>query len=281
MKNAVDVEVEGVDGSIWHLYGHREGEEGVHLGMEPDGLVDSPVRTLWTQTASGRGATAAGVRWEPRDLVFTALVGDRFGRDWQTVDSAWRRAWSYEDETIIRVTTTWSGTRELRCQLFEAPQVGVEMDPNVNGFAQVVMTVRAANPFWRSLPEYQTVEASSGSPGSVVIDNPTDTPGFSKWVTIAGARWTIPDFDFKGSQRVITLPASYTDSNVVIDTDPLEETITVAGWPNAWDQMGGVDFLHPVPPGTPPTEVPVSWTGSSGSLTLVLEREWTRPWGLE
>ena len=25
MNNAVDVEVEGVDGSIWHLYGHREG----------------------------------------------------------------------------------------------------------------------------------------------------------------------------------------------------------------------------------------------------------------
>ena len=281
MKNAVDVEVEGVDGSIWHLYGHREGEEGVHLGMEPDGLVDSPVRTLWTQTASGRGATAAGVRWEPRDLVFTALVGDRPDLNWQVVDSAWRRAWSYEEETIIRVTTSWSGTRELRCQLFEAPQVGVELDPNVNGFAQVIMTVRAANPFWKSLPEQQTVEASGSSPKYVVMDNPTDTPCFAKWVSTAGSRWTIPDFDFKGSYRTITLPSVFTGSNVVVDTDPLEETITISGWPNAWSEMRGVDFLNHVPPHTPPTNVQVSFSGLGGTLTLVLERMWTRPWGLE
>lgn len=281
MSDGIDIEVEGVDGSIWHLHGHLEGAEGVYFGTDPSGLVDSPVQTLWTQTASGRGATPAGVRWEPRDLVFTALVGDVSGRDWQLVDSAWRRAWSYTDESIIRVTTGWSGTRELHCQLFEAPSVSVELDPSLNGFARVVMTVRAANPFWRSLPEYQTVWASGGGQQSVIVDNPTDAPGFSKWVTTAGARWTIPDFDFAGSGRVITLPTVFNDSNVLVDTDPLQETITIEGWPNAWSEMGGVDFVNFVPPYTPPTVVPVSCTGSSGSLSLVLEREWTRPWGLE
>lgn len=281
MSDGIDIEVEGVDGSIWHLYGNLEGAEGVFFGMEPDGLVDSPVQTLWTQTASGRGATSAGVRWEPRDLVFTALVGDVPGREWQLVDSAWRRAWSYTDESIIRVTTAWSGTRELRCQLFEAPVVDVAMDPTVNQFARVVMTVRAANPFWKSLPEYQTVYASEGSSHSVVVDNPTDAPGFSKWVSTAGSRWTIPDFDFKGSLRVITLPSVFTGRDVVVDTDPLQETITIAGWPNAWSEMKGVDFVNFVPPYTPPTVVPVTCSGGSGSLSLVLEREWTRPWGLE
>lgn len=281
MSGSVDVEVEGVDGSIWHLHGHREGAEGVHLGTGPDGLIDSPVKTLWTQTASGRGASPVGVRWEPRDLVFTALVGDRSGRSWQSIDSAWRRAWSYEEETIIRVTSELSGTRELRCQLFEAPEVDVELDPHLNGFASVVMTVRAANPFWRSLPEYQTVNASPGSSKVLMFGNPTDTPMFPKWVTEAGSRWTIPDFDFKGSRRVVTLPVTYTDSDVVVDSDPLQETITISGWPNAWAEMKGVDFLNVVPPHTPPTPVPVSWVGSVGSLTLVSVREWTRPWGLE
>lgn len=281
MNDSVDVEIEGVDGSIWHLHGHREGAEGVYLGMEPSGLMDAPVRTLWTQTASGRGATHAGVRWEPRDLVFTALISNFEDMPWTRVDSNWRRAWSYEDETIIRVTSETSGTRELRCQLFEAPVVDMAMDPGVNGFARTVMTVRAANPFWRSLPEFQTVNASAAGEKSVVISNPTDTPGFPKWVTKAGARWTIPDFDFKGSRRVITLPTSYTDANVVIDTDPMQETIAIDGWPNAWDQMRGVDFINFVPPHTPPTQVPITAVGSAGSLTLVSEREWSRPWGLE
>ena len=275
------VEVEGVDGSTWLIHGRGAGREGVRLGTSPDGLYDSPVRTLWQQGAFQEGETPSGVRWDARDVVFVALVQEIKGRSWQDVDSQWRRAWSYTEDSILRVTTP-SGTRELRLRMFESPGFTPETDPRINGFGEVVMTCRAGDPFWREQPDKQAVTAS-GSSGTeyLRVVNPTDKDMWLRWVISPGSRWTIPDFDFAGSQRTITLPSSYIDEQVLIDTHPLREQVVVVDWANAWEAMNGVQFLNPVPAYTPPTRVPVSWTGDGGSLMLVQDRRWSRPWGLE
>lgn len=275
------VEVEGVDGSVWRLHGPGAGKEGVRLGTSPEGLYDAPVRTLWQQGAFQEGATPNGVRWDARDVVFVALVQSRGGRSWQDVDSQWRRAWSYTADSILRVSTP-SGTRELHLRMFEAPGFTPETDPRINSFGEVVMTCRAGDPFWREQPEKQTVVASSAS-GTEYLDvfNPTDKDMWLRWVSAPGSRWTLPDFDFAGGTRTVTLPSAYTSREVLIDTHPLHEQVVVVGWANAWEAMGGVQFIHPVPAYTPPTQVPVSWSGSGGSLMLVQDRRWSRPWGLE
>lgn len=275
------VEVEGVDGSQWTLHGPGAGREGVRLGTSPDGLYDSPVRTLWQQGAFQEGSTPNGVRWDARDVVFVALIGDRGGKSWQDVDSDWRRAWSYSEDSILRIATT-SGTRELKLRMFESPGFTPEFDPRVNEFGEVVMTCRAGDPFWREQPVPQPV-ASSGSSGTSMVEvyNPTDKPMWLRWVAAPGSRWTIPDYDFRGSKRIITLPTAYTSREVLIDTHPLREQIVVADWANAWEAMGGVQFVNSVPPHTGPVEVPVSWSGSGGSLMLVQDRRWSRPWGME
>ena len=275
------IEVEGVDGSSWVLHGVGAGREGVHLGESPEGIYDAPVRTLWQQGAFQEGATPNGARWDARDIVFTAMVQSVAGRSWQDVDSAWRRAWSYTEDSVLRVTTP-SGTRELRLRMFESPKFTPDIDPRVNEFGEVVMTCRAGDPFWREQPEKQTVVASSASgTGYLDVVNPTDKDMWLRWVSAPGSRWTLPDFDFAGGTRTVTLPTAYTSREVLIDTHPLREQVVVVGWANAWEAMGGVQFIHPVPAYTPPTQVPVSWSGSGGSLMLVQDKRWSRPWGLE
>lgn len=275
------IEVEGVDGSTWVLNGVGAGREGVHLGESPDGIYDAPVRTLWQQGAFQEGASPNGARWDARDIVFTAMIQRVAGRSWQEVDSAWRRAWSYTADSILRVTTP-SGTRELKLRMFEAPKFAPDMDPRVNEFGEVVMTCRAGDPFWREQPDKHTVTASATSGTEVVtVVNPTDKDMWLRWVLSLGSRWTIPDFDFSGGSRTVTMPTAYTSRDVLIDTHPLREQVVVPDWANAWEAMGGVQLLHPVPAYTPPTDVPVSWTGEGGSLMLVQDRRWSRPWGLE
>lgn len=275
------IEVEGVDGSQWVLNGPGAGREGVTLGQSPQGIYDSPVRTLWQQGAFQEGSTPNGARWDARDVVFTAQVQGVAGRSWQDVDSQWRRAWSYTEDSVMRVGTP-SGTRELRLRMYEAPKFEPDIDPRVNGFGEVVMTCRAGDPFWREQPNKQTVEAD-GESGSAEVEvwNPTDKDMWLRWVMSPGSRWTLPDFDYGGGQRTITLPSSFTDEQVLVDTHPLREQVVVVDWANAWEAMNGVQFLYPVPAYTPPTQVPVSWTGDGGSLMLVQDRRWSRPWGLE
>lgn len=275
------IEVEGVDGSVWVINGLGAGGEGVHLGESPDGIYDAPVRTLWQQGAFQEGASPNGVRWDARDVVFRVMVQSTVTRSWQDVDSQWRRAWSYSQDSILRVSTP-SGTRELKLRMLEAPKFTPDIDPRVNEFGEVVMTCRAGDPFWREQPDKQAVVASSAS-GTEYLDvfNPTDKDMWLRWVSAPGSRWTLPDFDFAGGARTVTLPSLYTDKEVLIDTHPLREQVVVVGWANAWEAMGGVQFIHPVPAYTPPTQVPVSWSGSGGSLMLVQDRRWSRPWGLE
>ena len=128
------------------------------------------------------------------------------------------------------------------------------------------------------------VQASGGSgTGYLEIHNPTDLPMYPRWVLQAGARWEVPDFDFDGDNRVVGMPPEYTDHEVSIHTNPVEQMIRIAGWKNAQEAMRGVLFDNVVPPHTPPTAVPVSWTNATGNpaASVFMDRFWTRPWGME
>lgn len=283
MKNCT-VTVVGVDGSEWKVHDRSNAGAPVFLGQDPEGLLEAPVQTVWQKVAHGAGASFAGVKWEPADLVLQFVVRGTAQRSWASVESAWRRAWSYEEQSTLIVNTAESGARRLKVQMLEAPKVEVEVDPHRRKVSVMVMTLRAADPFWHGLPDVQVVKAATASgSGSVTVWNPTDRPMWLRWVLQAGARWTLPDFDYGGGLRTITMPTAYTSRDVAVDTHPLREQITVPGLANAWEYMNGVQFMHPVPAWTEPVEVPVSWTGASGSpsAAVYMDRNWTRPWGME
>lgn len=308
------IEIIGCDGSLWTVAGDDGGHEGVELNTGPQGLQEAPRSGIWQQSAWQEGATFLGATVEPLDLVLSFQIwGDE--ENWQDVASRFRAAWDYEKQTTIRVTTE-SGTRELDVQLFEAPQRDSEKDPRFIQYSLDMFTVRAAWPFWRG-EDYSdsfTVElherpveddsawgklsaalrtllklepeVENYSEGYVTIANPTDVPMWPQWACTAPGRWGIPDFSFEGdtvTKRSITTPTLAAGEDLSIDTYPRNEPYVAANGSNVAGRFGGVLFLNPIPPKTPPTKVPVVYVGddAEAAATVRLREYWNGPWGGE
>lgn len=280
----MDIEIEGIDGQIIHVHGRKAGHEGIALGDTPLGMIDVPVVTRWTQTADGEGASPNGVRFEPTDLELVFHTRETQSASVPEIDSMFRRAWDYERQSIVRVNSPLSGARELRVQLRASPDKSDRFDMHHTRYTRTKLSVRAAHPFWAGQPDVQPVRAV-GATGTAMVTvwNPTDRPVSPRWALQPGCRWVVPDFDFGGGTRTITMPASYASHEVSINTKRGKQMIRIAGWSNAQEAMGGILFSHTIPPHTPPTEIPVSWIANTGTpvAAMFMDREWTRPLGME
>ncbi|MFC3963507.1 phage tail protein [Nocardia jiangsuensis] len=290
--NAAMIAVTGVDGSVWTLAGQGRGREGVELATSPSGLYDAPVTTIWNQSAFQTGSSFGGYRTNKRDVVFAVNVFEAAGRPWETVDSAWRKAWAYDRDAVLTITTDF-GTRSLRLRMSEQPDFKPDKDPHLKGRSKVVMTCVAGNPWWVEsdvtgvwTSTIDTTGPNSSQHGTIGIANPTDQPMWVKWVCSAPGRWTLPDFSWAAdddADRTIALPLTAAGQDLIVDTDPMEEMIVAADRSQIWALMNGVSFLYPVPAYTPATEVPVTVTGApaGASVLAVQPRNWSRPWGLQ
>ncbi|MFI9507576.1 phage tail protein [Nocardia sp. NPDC052566] len=304
--SATVVQLESYTGEWWTLHGIGQGDRGVVLN-EIEGIIDAPVKTDWTQTAFRPGSSPGGVRWDARDVRFTvtiagALQHGKAPQDWERLDSQFRQAWSYSEDSRLWVETPTS-RRHLALRPIEAPHTLTARDPRRNHLAQVEMTCRAGVPWWIEADVIDTwvSQAAGVGSGTVTVSNPTDRPMWLKWVISAPGTWTLPDYSWFGSPtfsagdlpadiadraatstaRKIVMPTLASGPAVDIDTDPFEEQVVRAGYPNFWALMNGLQFLFPVPPWTPQTALPVKVDGPVGSTVLVMcERQWTRAWGM-
>lgn len=275
------IEVIGVDGSRWTVSGEGSGEEGVELNQGPQGLQEAPRKTVWQQGAYQEGATYLGTNVEPLDLVLGFQVwGD--DKDWQQRSSGFRKAFDYEREAEIRVTTE-SGVRSLFVRLLEAPQRDQDKDPRWGQYSLETYTLRAGVPFWEDETEFSTVEVSAGGVGEVKISNPTDVPLWPEWAVSAPGQWVLPDKDFIGTKsRNITTPTLASGQGLSVNTHPRMEPYVALDGSNIAGRFGGVMFLHHVPPYTPETTVSVRFNGAgAGVCTLRMRRYWNSPWGGE
>ncbi|WP_405134008.1 phage tail protein [Nocardia sp. NBC_01388] len=291
------ITITGVDGSTWTISGQGRGQEGVELGTSPSGLYDAPVTTIWNATAFQTGSTYGGYSTNQRDVVFGVNIFKVPGRSWESVDSAWRKAWAYDTDSVMTVTTDY-GSRSLSLRLTQQPDFKPAKDPHLNALGQVTMTCTAGNPWWIEndvtstwISPTATTNGTSCS-GTVTISNPTDQPMYLLWVCSAPGQWTLPDFswgsDYYGravadANRAITLPATAAGQDLVVDTDPSQEMIVAADGSQIWALMGGVSFEYVIPPYTPSTVLPVKVTGApvGASVMVVQPRNWSRPWGLQ
>lgn len=306
------IEIIGCDGSSWTVSGGNEGNEGVILDSSPSGLQEAPRSGIWQQSAFQEGATYQGVSVEPIDLVLAFQIwGDE--SNWQDVSSRFRRAFDYEQTSTIRVSTS-SGARELEVQMFEAPDRDQEHDPRILEYSVETYTLRAAFPYWlgdivtdtatvtlyqrpvegtewweklsaalkRLLKMSPNVEQYSNM--TVTVSNPTDVPLWPQWAFTAPGRWGIPDFSFKDddqANRVIISPTLNSGQGLTVDTYPRNEPYVAADGSNAPGLFGGVLPLNPIPPFTPPTEIPISYVGNdaNAAATVRLRQYWNNPWG--
>lgn len=263
----ITVRVIGVDGSRWIISGPSAGKDGVWLKDEHVGLLDTPVSTIWSSSANQIGATFGAARFNARSITLPVDLLDSPTRKWQSVDSRWRKAWSYRADSTIEVISS-SGTRRLRCRLESTPEHKLGKGGQLMGTSSILMSLKAGDPLWYSEEETETWRFNGVTwTGAVTVTNPTDMPMWLRWTLTGPASIILPDFSFETrpgwpgydhQAHRITMPFQPIGVDVAVDTDPMEEQVVAIQRPNWWAKMNGQFFTYPVPPWTPPTQIPVA-----------------------
>lgn len=141
------VELEGVNGEWFDL---TNGDLGVYLATDVEGcFYDPPVKVALEEPGNYPGARYLNHRVLKRDIVFgVEILNDGGGNSWLSRDSEWRKAWAFDRDCKLYVTTPDSGTRYLKVRLFESPTVDMRTDPRGNSINLTVMSCIAYDPFW-------------------------------------------------------------------------------------------------------------------------------------
>lgn len=233
MKSNTVVELEGVNGEWFNL---TTGDRGVYLATEVKGaFYDPPVKAVYEEPGNYAGSRYLNHRILRRDIVFGVEIlndAQTGARSWLSRDSEWRKAWAFDRDCKLYVTTPGSGTRCLKLRLLESPDVDMKYDPQMMPLNRTVMTCVAGDPFWyeddvvytattatdttfdpnplpwpwpqAGLPTETltiTVDPSDGKGGL----NPTDQYIFPKWTvpgsTFAPAQPYIPGLPWLGAPK--------------------------------------------------------------------------------
>lgn len=281
----MDLALIGRDGTKWNIHGRHAAVQGVALLQGTKKLWEAPVKSVWMQGAFQEGATYLGFKTEPLDLVLVFGIRGRNTQDWQRIDSHFLAALGDPDDEIQMEATTSQGTRLLSLRLMETPELTGDHDEFDNSFSKYIVQLRAGWPRWVGEADTSSwVATGTSGSGTVTVENPTDTWLYPQWVCSAPGRWSVPDFswgDDGQASRLITTPTLSVGQDLTIDTYPANEPYVARDGSNIAGRFGGVMFLHPVPPHTPPTELPVRLeAGTAGSaIMLRMPRNYRRPWG--
>lgn len=281
----MDLELHGSNGRVWNIHGSREGEQGIGLLAGSKGFQEAPINAVWMQGAFQEGATYLGFRVEPIDPVIVLGVKGNSRQQWEANDSALMAALGTPDEEFKLVARSTSGVRELALRITATPELVGDVDYSGQFFSKYIVQCRGGWPRWVADPSTSIFTSSTGTgSGFVTVSNPTDTWLYPQWACDAPGRWTLPDFDWEGgrwSDRTITTPTLSSGQDLTIDTYPANEPYVAADGSNVAGRFSGVMFLHPVPPHTPPTEIPVSVIGGQpgASVMLRMPRNYRRPRG--
>lgn len=306
-------------GLTFHTHGDGAGMEGVwNAKGQVKGIYDSPVKTTWKSSAFQDGSTQKAVKRLHRDMTLGFHTIRTPHRSAEENESDLRSIFSYEidewdddpEPTVLHVDTDVSGERRLDILLHEEPEFEPEIDPIGQGHFNTIMKARAGQPDWYELdpetgmdyttqwpmpddPAYGDTSAS----GFIEVYNPTDRPLRHKWI-LTRATWVIPDVSWKGpkrkrriggvfANRMIPLnPITAVQGGIVISLDGKDLQVRDHNYTNALPALlpNGQHFLHVIPPHTPRTMLPISYSGapSGGAVAkLVQPRRWSRPWGQE
>lgn len=315
LLRSAKVEIFSSDDDYFCVHGEGAGEQGVYMAQDQvQGLFEAPVRTAWVSSAHQTGGTMKGMWFDVRDLSLGFHVMDHHIERgmFAEIESKFRQAFEYREDqwdwdsrlTRIDYTTEYSGTRSLDVQLYQAADFNPGVDPNIIGYGNPIIPLRAGNPMYYQ-PDVVTKWETTGASGSgtITVSNPTDQPMLHKWILTRGS-WTLPDVSWSGrkgkrvpgidkrsgrddSNRKILMPTIGTlEGGATVDLDKRQIQVRDAHKTNLLGRMPvpGQRFMHVIPPHTPPTELPVSVTGAPAGgamVKLVQPRTWSRPQGGE
>lgn len=286
MTDYLKIELIGRDGSNWTLSGPGMGAEGVTLSPNLEQFYDTPVKTLFVPGPFGE--EYAGKRVQRREIVFSVQAFDGDADTWASIDSAWRWAWDYDEESTLKVTTH-DGVRTLGVRLMEAPKPYYAKDPHITADNPIVMTVTSTFPYWVSEPrEYYWETLAVHSMTTFDVHNDGDVPVWPRWVLTAPGLWTLPDFSWGNDMysraredvgRTVMIPELTPGEHVSVDSDPRVQTIVSANGLPTQHRWKGNDLLYPIMPGkTGAIPVRLQNAEYGGAAKLVVPRWYDRPW---
>lgn len=287
--------------TVFHVHGDKAGQEGVWLAHgQVQGIYDAPVRTTWKTGAFQAGSTQKSRKWLHRDLTLGFHIKETF-TSYEFNESLFRQIFDYEEDpwdpnyepTTIEVETALSGVRKLDVLMWEQPDFDADIDPQQQQHGNLILKLRAGQPFWYSDDVTSNFSATTSSAtGFVTVSNPTDQVMHQKWVLTRGT-WTLPDYSWSGargerapssSRTVSDITITQANGGAVIDLDRQELMLRDQNNTNILAQLSGKFFEYPIPPYTPARSLPVSYiTAPAGGATVQLRqpRRWSRPWGME
>lgn len=299
MSAQLKIELTGQDGSYWRLSGPGAGVQGAILAPNVQQFIDAPVKTLWVPGPFGENYI--GKRVQRREMVFSVQIGDgNMSPDtWSTIDSKWRWAFDYDNESTITATTA-DGVRRLNVRLLEEPKPYNDKDPHLTADNPVVMTVASAFPYWvEDDAEYVWSGVNDHGFTQFPVHNDGDVPVWLRWVLTAPGLWTVPDFSWGNDMysrgnadlgRMIPLPLLKPNEHISVDSDPRVQTIIAVNDSPVQQRWKGNDLLYPLMPGKTAT-IPLTLkhainTGPLGLLStvvggaakLTVPRWFSRPW---
>lgn len=297
------VELEGVNGEFFTLAGPNAGDKGIFLATGLDGIFDPPVKTVWEEPASLPGARFLSHRILRRDITLGVhILNDAGAGSWKRRDSDWRKAWSYEADCKLWVTTE-DGRRFLSVRMGEQPRISMDTDPNERELTTAIYTLIAGDPFWygeQEVHEFVLEDDLSNVPLIVNGElnpaahthvfrvpelNPTDQPVWPIWTVSSPSRVVLPDFSFEDDElarRKVVMPTLRPGENIMVDVDPRHPQITSENGAQVWARMNGVRFRSYIPAYTYEAELPVTiaQAPAGAAVQLRLIRPWSRPWGM-
>lgn len=226
MESSTVVTLEGVNGETFNL---TTGDKGVYLATDPKGaFFDPPVKVVMEEPGNYPGSRYLNHRVLRRDIVFgVEILNDSpsGSSSWLSRDSRWRKAWAYDRDCKLFVTTS-SGTRYLKLRLLESPEVDMLHDPQMREVNRTVMVCVAGDPFWYqddAVFTATTTQNTSFDPNvyawpwkqdqlpketlsiTVPACNPTDQYIFPKWTlpgsTFAPAEPYVPGLPWLGAPK--------------------------------------------------------------------------------
>ena len=305
MKQYLNIWLEGVDGSIWHLSGAKAGDEGAFMLPKLQKFIDAPAQTLWVK--SGYRSHYQGVKFERRDPVFKVHIYSNSNDpdDWQNVESRFRMALGMYDQEFTIGMETVDGARTLKMRLLDEPKAyqgeWEGKDPHLYAESSLDVSAAASQPFWVGQTIVQPILFPSGSGTKyVTVSNPGDVAIWLRWRIPAPSKVTLPDWSWgqesayslidpddvytpaDDSARVWSTPTLVAGEHLKVNSAPDRPLMIAANGANVPGRAHGTGLLYPVAPHTPPTQVPVVMTGGPTNATVYLENDqwYSRPWGV-
>ena len=272
-----EMDLIGIDGSRWRLHGPGSENSPVRAmeGELPE-FYDTPRENYYRSRVGVGGASYRGGR-DP--AAYISINIDIYGDDWEWSMSRFRQALAFDEDAELVVRTKTAGERRLKVRLSEAIRMTNAISPHAVSAAMYEVPLIALDPYWTGATQIQSAWSASNKQIAhfVTVTNPGDTHVWPEWVLTSPGQWILPDKDFTDPEKpvhMVQIPFLPYGRDTVVRTAPhdltadsVDDTLSVLAG------LRGQSFIHPIPPRTEATQVPVAIDPMPG-LQIAIPDAW-------